>query len=389
MSTKNNNKIICPFCGEEVDDTLTECPICGGKLLDEVLICPRCTEKLHENDSLCPLCGVRISKNPSKYSIEYGNLYIITDESFSYRLFNTISKLGYKGLCLSKVNPQKIEKKHSLTGAEIYWLTSTQEKEKAIDPQRLDFELMYTISEFIKNNKSSVIIIDGITLLISSNGVNKVLDFIKYISDLISTQESIVIIPVIDMASLDPKFLSQVKEYSEIIDYSEIQNEVAVNNEAGKLKIITKHHEDIKSSKKDNVKKSPAKEAPVSNPKSKVENQSNENENENVNVNHEVENKMDEENMPPPAGPMRIKLRDSETGAVLEMELDPENTIDEIIESSGSYWEKTTGVYVIRKGNRILRGGMKIGESDLRDGDVIELIPDPEGGLGWQNLYLL
>ena len=80
-------------------------------------------------------------------------------------------------------------------------------------------------------------------------------------------------------------------------------------------------------------------------------------------------------------GPIRIKLRDSETGAVLEMELDIDNTIDELIESAGAYWEKATGVYVIRKGNKILRGNMRIGDADVRDGDIIELIPDPEGGI--------
>jgi hypothetical protein len=77
---------------------------------------------------------------------------------------------------------------------------------------------------------------------------------------------------------------------------------------------------------------------------------------------------------------MRIKVKNAETGATVEMELEPENTIDEIIESAAAFWNKDMGAYVLRKGKKVLRGGSTIGEASLRADDVIELIPDPEGG---------
>ncbi|MFH0816478.1 MAG: EsaB/YukD family protein [Methanobacteriota archaeon] len=77
---------------------------------------------------------------------------------------------------------------------------------------------------------------------------------------------------------------------------------------------------------------------------------------------------------------LRIKVRNAETGASVDMELESDNSVDEIIESAASYWEKSAGAYVVRRGKSILRGNAGLAVAGIRDGDVLELIPDPEGG---------
>lgn len=77
---------------------------------------------------------------------------------------------------------------------------------------------------------------------------------------------------------------------------------------------------------------------------------------------------------------LRVKVKNAETGAAVEMELEQDNTVDEIIESSATFWNKDMGAYVLRKGKKVLRGGSTVQESGVRDQDVLELIPDPEGG---------
>jgi hypothetical protein len=77
---------------------------------------------------------------------------------------------------------------------------------------------------------------------------------------------------------------------------------------------------------------------------------------------------------------LRITVRNSETGASVDMELESDNSVDEIIESAASYWEKSAGAYVVRRGKSILRGNAGLAASGIRDGDILELIPDPEGG---------
>ncbi|MEW5760467.1 MAG: hypothetical protein AB1779_06860 [Candidatus Thermoplasmatota archaeon] len=77
---------------------------------------------------------------------------------------------------------------------------------------------------------------------------------------------------------------------------------------------------------------------------------------------------------------IRITLRDADTGSKVEMVLEDHNTVEEIIESAASYWEKELGAYVLRSGSRIIKGKAGVDQSDIREGDVLELIPDPEGG---------
>jgi len=77
---------------------------------------------------------------------------------------------------------------------------------------------------------------------------------------------------------------------------------------------------------------------------------------------------------------IRITIRDADTGSKEEMDLEEDNTIEETIESAASYWEKEAGAYVLRYGKKVLRGQTTIGMSGIRDGDLLELIPDPEGG---------
>ena len=78
--------------------------------------------------------------------------------------------------------------------------------------------------------------------------------------------------------------------------------------------------------------------------------------------------------------PVRIKVKNAETGAAVDMELEVENTIDEVIESAATFWNKDMGAYVLRKGKKVLRGGSSLKDSGVRAEDVLELIPDPEGG---------
>ncbi len=77
---------------------------------------------------------------------------------------------------------------------------------------------------------------------------------------------------------------------------------------------------------------------------------------------------------------VRIKVKNAETGATVEMELEMENTIDEVIESAATFWSKDMGAYVLRKGKKVLRGGSNLNDVGIRADDVLELIPDPEGG---------
>ena len=77
---------------------------------------------------------------------------------------------------------------------------------------------------------------------------------------------------------------------------------------------------------------------------------------------------------------VRVRVRNAETGSTVDMELEDENTVQEIIEGAAGYWEKDAGAYVLRKGKKLLRGQQTVLESGVAGSDELELIPDPEGG---------
>jgi hypothetical protein len=77
---------------------------------------------------------------------------------------------------------------------------------------------------------------------------------------------------------------------------------------------------------------------------------------------------------------VRVKVRNAETGSTVDMELEEENTVQEIIEGAAGYWEKDSGAYVLRKGKRLLRGQQTVLDAGNGNSDDLELIPDPEGG---------
>ena len=77
---------------------------------------------------------------------------------------------------------------------------------------------------------------------------------------------------------------------------------------------------------------------------------------------------------------MKITIKDAETGNRISMEVEADNTVEEIIEEAANYWKKNPGAYVVRLGKKILQADLTVEEAMLQEGDVIELIPDPEGG---------
>ncbi|MGB9635725.1 MAG: DUF835 domain-containing protein [Thermoplasmata archaeon] len=346
----------CPYCGKNIPRDSTICPSCGKELFEEVFLCPICNGEVGELDEVCPHCGAKFAVSKPTSILESGGSYIVEDENLAYKLFKDLLDAGFAGLCLTKSNPRKIRKKYNINIDGIYWLTSTLTKEKTLDPQRLEFEMTYILGEFVKNNDKAAIILDAIGLLITANGFEKVIDFVKGVVDMVSVNNGVFIVHVSPIV-LSKKEIETLKQYLEVIDYKKAGISVPVGEEEEEGEIATP--EEQKESFEIIMQKFRMLHTDGNVSKGK----------------EESEKKVVEEMS------IRVKVRDAETGASIDMELEPDNTIDEIIESVGTYWEKNIGVYVLRKGKRILRGETKVEEADIRDGDLMELIPDPEGGI--------
>ncbi len=81
--------------------------------------------------------------------------------------------------------------------------------------------------------------------------------------------------------------------------------------------------------------------------------------------------------------PIKITVRNVSNGATIRMEVEPADKVCDIIDSAADFWNKDAGAYVLKKGKKLLRGSDTVAEINLVTDDVLEMIPDPEGGCRW------
>lgn len=77
---------------------------------------------------------------------------------------------------------------------------------------------------------------------------------------------------------------------------------------------------------------------------------------------------------------VRITVRDPDSGNEIMVDVEDETVVEEVVESVAKYWDKPTGAYVVRRGKEILTGSAEFKDLNPTAEDVLELIPDPEGG---------
>ena len=77
---------------------------------------------------------------------------------------------------------------------------------------------------------------------------------------------------------------------------------------------------------------------------------------------------------------VRVTVVNTLSNSSIRMELESFESVEDIVDTAAEYWGKDAGAYVLRKGSKLLNKRQSIDEINLRDDDIIEMIPDPEGG---------
>ena len=158
----------------------------------------------------------------TRLRLEPGYSYLVKEDTShnSYEMFRGMVT-SIPGLCLTTFYPPKFRQEYNLEKTPIIWLTETQTSEKAVSPYRLDFEIIYTLNSFIKENsgeKGSVVFIDDIEYLSMTNGMEKTLDFIKMLNDIGAANSASVVVPV-DPNTFDEKEMGNIESlFDKVID---------------------------------------------------------------------------------------------------------------------------------------------------------------------------
>ena len=81
---------------------------------------------------------------------------------------------------------------------------------------------------------------------------------------------------------------------------------------------------------------------------------------------------------------MFVTLFNRMMGSRMKVDLDPDEKLRDIVDVASDAWGDVMGV-ALRDGYSILNQDSTIGCS-IRDGDVVELLPDPFGGSRWNDI---
>lgn len=77
---------------------------------------------------------------------------------------------------------------------------------------------------------------------------------------------------------------------------------------------------------------------------------------------------------------INVKIENAVENASISMEIDGTDTAGDIISMAAQYWGSDPVAYVMRIGNRLVPVHLSADELKLKDGDVLVMVPDPQGG---------
>ena len=142
-------------------------------------------------------------------------LFFTTDNRPVAHLMNR--SLGSEVLVLSSTFPEKMKQNTGIEAKEMYWLTSS-EGPNALKPSRLSFEITQIILAFVKNHDRGAVWLDGLEILLLTNGFSSITEFIKLIGDTCSMR-GLTFVVTVAREQFDPRQLTTLmREFDQKFD---------------------------------------------------------------------------------------------------------------------------------------------------------------------------
>jgi len=126
-----------------------------------------------------------------------GRSYLIEEDrpANAFQLFARALGGRRGGLVITRTNPKRIRETFSLEADRTLWLTDRESKsEKTIQP--VLERIIYEIEDYMSQRPGSVILLDGLEYLVSSNSFEAVLKFVRRVVDTVSESHSLFILSV-------------------------------------------------------------------------------------------------------------------------------------------------------------------------------------------------
>ena len=172
------------------------------------------------SDILKPLAPVQETRKEIMKEVKVlpGHCYLIEEEKPMYSnvlLARKMTEDEFRGLVITRMNPRRIRDEFE-TDPEILWLTDKDSSSEKTIPPSLEM-IIHTIQEFMKDEKSGMIVLDGIQYLISNTNFDSVLRFLRSLIDELSESTCILALSLSPETLLDQE-VSILEREMEVLD---------------------------------------------------------------------------------------------------------------------------------------------------------------------------
>ncbi len=173
---------------------------------------------------------------PSDIILEPKKIYLFKDveENHGFDYFISSLNRGFLGLGAVREDPRKICRKYNLQKTPFIWITD-QRIENVPSEKNVE-AITHVMMEFIKKNSKSVIFLEGLDYLLLENGTEVVMKRMHALKDLISLQDSLMIISI-NPETLDENMLRNLggiavdvygKELKDKVELTDIEKKILI-----------------------------------------------------------------------------------------------------------------------------------------------------------------
>ncbi|MEM3396855.1 MAG: DUF835 domain-containing protein [Thermoplasmata archaeon] len=146
-----------------------------------------------------------------------GRSYLVETNTTTIEIIRNLIR-GRKALMVTKNFPKKLKEDPRFTDAEIYWFTESEGYENLLRPSRLEFEVLKTILDFMRETHG-LVFFDALSNALLSNDFKAVVDFLKAIDDENSISGSTLIVEMAPESIEKEKTRIIEQRFDEILRY--------------------------------------------------------------------------------------------------------------------------------------------------------------------------
>lgn len=204
----------CARCGTPVPPGAETCPVCGLSLLAGTsapaepsrVACSACGELIPASAKACPSCGAHQGTAGPKAaptgrglggagSLRDASAYLVEEAQPSdvYRLFDEALHGGRRGLCVTRLYPQKLRERFRTGDLTILWLSNVG-KEDSIRPKDLE-KLSLAVEQFVSVERG-IVLLDGLEYLVTNNNFLTVLRLVQALRDQVAINNAVLLLSV-------------------------------------------------------------------------------------------------------------------------------------------------------------------------------------------------